>query len=1293
MPNSEDDVFKVVSDFIKGKIGPEGTAMAKLSWEGTHPPTLPERPKLSESFAQLAAEYPLVVSSISRCSRLHTTALVGAMLTLPELQGNCYRLEILAHFAAQFANGKDRPTSAQLCAWFNQLDNGTCGRLEDPSEDLFISNVYFSNKNYRLFEGTAEGNAFYTQIFLNIIELMPNTGGYASLKRSVGALLSISDEIAVRAMLPKNIVGYPNPQGTIRKPKNETFIKIRHRNIFSDEEIHSLGIDLDALKPFEIQKEEISQISDCTPGFTPLDFKPLIRFKDKISVALPSTFGLAIRNLIVEGCIQNSLENSLERSLCQAYENLFKSERLLSALQNPPLHFRQFHGVQASVFTIEIDVGRYLNFIFYADDFANYHNGAFLGMNSFEPVSEFVKNSIEATTSQFSAMPGFREGITIIVGCGWGRSLGLALPDDKPNWRIEVLSAHDLVTLGRYPSFEALDLFRVLDARDAVERLGITLINANGFLNLFGWMNDNDGHIVPHEKLDPDFIGNDGGGALLNITQNSLLKVRYDAANAVDMHIVVRPDGIGTLARRVNGTPRYGTKGLSPFYADVAALENRLFRSVYEGSRRNFWIEAHVNNELELETRYQLSNMVMNWGEAIFRYIDQNRMDEGNQLFSCSFHFNDIAFPSPTDAIPSNESIREIIQFDIDAKTCRSELNVKAGFLSAGRRADNLAERAIVSALLRACLACVAPSTSTEAANRIVEEIIGDDGARHFHAFSAADIRDYVRDSLPTHGQIIERMDDANSRLGLGWLVRNHSDGAELAGQRECCDYLNAMVRALGERIKLSVSRFDRTALIKALLMNHEALFAEQEQWKRTFRAVRALSEDQNLATKTAADKIAHFNAASLASRIIAEIALCESPMAGGILPGKYDIAALLANASQMFHLGGYSDAMNVGVMPAKIRISPAGDILMDHGFTDEVIRPFGLNFQSVSLNDAAENYAENYAEIEEANEQAVGDSSSVDDVEFYNVWKNEFGVTIEDVRSFAEYFSGLATEIGEAILEKTVDEIVVGVSSLGKMENQTAAQCLELFSLIHRKKWDETPAGFKRNDWLPWRFRRRLSVIAKPILQLERGDNARCIVAPVMIVHHIEKFVSDVRFGRFDDQAFPKGKPVSKWIGKINHAQGEAFNKQVADRFVELGWQAEPNLSDGRILNRASDPAFGDVDVLAWSKTERRVLVAECKDLSFDKTFGEIARRLARYRGLETSDGERDDLKKHLDRCSALNTATAELSKFVGFDVGTIEPMLIFSQPTPMQFHKDVGSHGVQMLTFRDIAHWLKTP
>jgi len=107
------------------------------------------------------------------------------MLTLPELQSNTYRLEILVHLAFLCAKGKRRPTQAQVVAWFNQLDNGTCGRQKDPAEDVFLSSVTANSGDYLLFEGSAEGNSFHTQLFLNILDDMHDSASYRLLKAAV----------------------------------------------------------------------------------------------------------------------------------------------------------------------------------------------------------------------------------------------------------------------------------------------------------------------------------------------------------------------------------------------------------------------------------------------------------------------------------------------------------------------------------------------------------------------------------------------------------------------------------------------------------------------------------------------------------------------------------------------------------------------------------------------------------------------------------------------------------------------------------------------------------------------------------------------------------------------------------------------------------------------------------------------------------------------------------------------------------------------------------------------------
>src|SRR3546814_14959532 len=147
----------------------------------------------------------------------------------------------------------------------------------------------------------------------------------------------------------------------------------------------------------------------------------------------------------------------------------------------------------------------------------------------------------------------------------------------------------------------------------------------------------------------------------------------------------------------------------------------------------------------------------------------------------------------------------------------------------------------------------------------------------------------------------------------------------------------------------------------------------------------------------------------------------------------------------------------------------------------------------------------------------------------------------------------------------------------------------------------------------------------------------------------------------------FKKDGVMFKWICSVNVSQDEAFNKQAADKFRSIGWNAKANLSDGQILNRKKNPAFGDVDVLAWDESQKRVLIVECKDLSFDKTIGEIARRLSNYKGTIKANGNRDELKKNLDRCEDIEKNVTHLTKHFVLEVDRITRIWLFSQSTPI--------------------------
>ena len=156
----------------------------------------------------------------------------------------------------------------------------------------------------------------------------------------------------------------------------------------------------------------------------------------------------------------------------------------------------------------------------------------------------------------------------------------------------------------------------------------------------------------------------------------------------------------------------------------------------------------------------------------------------------------------------------------------------------------------------------------------------------------------------------------------------------------------------------------------------------------------------------------------------------------------------------------------------------------------------------------------------------------------------------------------------------------------------------------------------------------------------------------------------------------------MKAWAGTAANRRGSEFANEVAARLVELGWKAVPEINVSKILNKALERDYGDIDVLAWDARSQRVLLIECKDLHFHKTAGELAEQLGDFRG-EMHDGKRDLLRKHLDRCEVLIKHADAVAAHVGLTATPqIEGWIVFSNPVPMLLAWDEFVSQVRVTT-----------
>jgi len=153
-----------------------------------------------------------------------------------------------------------------------------------------------------------------------------------------------------------------------------------------------------------------------------------------------------------------------------------------------------------------------------------------------------------------AASPVSRDGISLFVAGGIGRGISCELTDGLPeNWRLESIPAHDLVTLSWLSGFSGLSLWRLLDARNAIEQEGVTLVNVNGLLNLVAWAENLSGHLIPHGDL-PDDFARPGSKSLLLVPQNALRGLRHAVAAEWNPRRVRDVEGRWVRVRKLDKT-------------------------------------------------------------------------------------------------------------------------------------------------------------------------------------------------------------------------------------------------------------------------------------------------------------------------------------------------------------------------------------------------------------------------------------------------------------------------------------------------------------------------------------------------------------------------------------------------------------------------------------------------------------------------------------------------------------------------------------------------------------------
>lgn len=1207
-----------------------------------------------------ATELHRISGRLRTCDPKSAIARLGGLLTVPALQANTIRIETLVHLAAAHCHGRRDLRRSEIGHMLNeQLGETPVTSLEDPIEDVFVANVETPEGNRRLFEAGWESSAYSAQAVLDTLRCFNDSPEYRNLLASALALLKLSDYVAERVGLRRWDVVSSAPTREIRLPSAAEVVRRAHAITFTRGQLDALGVTREAVEPFILRDKDKRALRQESIGHTSLERRPLVDFGDELVLGLPHAVSPAIRRFVLSELRQLDLLNEFGRTLADVQarqvdrEALFelKGERVYLDLPVPDRAMPSLHS-----WLLKYDVNKYLHVVLLHDNMGWLDDE---GLSSFMMYPENLRANLEEylnrTADHCRLLPDSVEGMTLLVTGGLGRGLFLDLGGWPHQWRSSVIRISDLLMLANEPDRPITRYLKCIKQKKRVEDEGVRAINANGDYNIYCYWRNMNYQLVPYDLRVAE------GSALL-VSTDMVLPVRTEVRSLADRHVLETPDGTYWPVMRFGRDAYFKSMKDRPIYASLGHLRVGMLAGAVDTPRGPSWlvVEPRKGDEEVRHLLYEMWSGFISLYDRLVSEVETLCPEAPTGAVEIRLDLGEVAVPDEyAGSQPVEVAGGPEVEADFERRTAR--VRFPADFLAHFQQPDNTGERLVIRSIVRGLVSLhrrVREGVDEAILDDLTGRVIGGAGARVLHLFHTYHPIEQLL--LQEHHELVflAREDLSFSRLRLSEGCTAAQPGTSITSKNECNEFLHRVVEKVWDQLRTLMQQFDRASVVRKVIEVHEAVIQDRDHWRRTAQAVLALYAPEEDVFAVAQERELNRGNLSVSARTILEMAICECPEAGGRQLSRWDLDELLANAALLIEAAMDSDAINGDLIEPRIDLHFNGDYTIDREFHRSVIKPFHTDCLREELLAAARDYRRLY------HRERPGTRTRADEVfsaDFIEAFQAEFGLTPDEAVDGVAVLMGLAVERNSVIVETTLGDLKASLISAGSLSPAAAQAFIRTFSISHRPKWDEPLAGFRKQDLYPWRFRRRLSVAARPILVFGERDSDKVFFGAGMVRAGVAYLIGRSEDGQLPQEFFVS-KEMAKYIGAVNSKRGHAFAQSVAEQLEKDGWYTR---TEAKMTELGGSAELGDADILAWRITGEIQLV-ECKRLQLARTVAEVAEICRRFQG-----EAKDELDRHIRRVEWIKANPRGLERIVGFvpDPANIDHRLVTNTRVPIMY------------------------
>ena len=1063
------------------------------------------------------------------------------------------------------------------------------------------------------------------------------------------------------------------------------------RVTFTREDLAALEIDPGFLEPFLLAPEGTKRLKIESHGNTSVERFPLISFGNEVVFACPTAVSPAVRRFTLDWVAEHGDLDEFAYVLGKQQEDLV-FDRLLrfmsaSADQLADGWPESVAGIsppaRSAISLCAIDRDKVGHVILQHDNLRSVRVRGLLSTRVAEQAGTTqLQEHVRSVAALFG--PEVKGGIVLLVGGGFGRGRALRAPELPAGWHVAAMSLPDLESFAWADGTSLLKIWKLFEELDRLGREKMDLPLTNGLLNFYAHWEQQGFSLVPPQIPYPP-----RHRVHIRIATDHVLPFRIREYRRNDIHASsFNNRGDSVIVRRLHRDPFFKELSMQPVYGAVEFAEHSLLAGVVEGQQLLVWVRATSRlGSAEADKFYfKIWEGLLDWINRILPSLEPIAPPGGMPPFHVRLS---LLQADRWSQFPLEAGVGEPAPPTLEVSVERAEIEVGLpyGFLALLRRPQNDAERALLETACTGLLMLIEHFTGAESkrnARDLVKAVMPTANERALHLFEVRNPAVHLATASGIQPRFLSPEDQEAIAIGLTWPVLEREPEERevvITGREQCLSVLNGVVSRHWSHIRERLVELEAVSVIRMALENSEVLHGDREHWRHTAQALFALHGGPGEVVSIAGRREGQRALSNQAARVLAEMALSTSPLGAGRSASYADFDSLTASIAALLRCAADSDAIRGRVAEPRLAVKPNGTIESDEAFMAEVATPYVLSSFSTDYRAAASKYGDLFLP---GGEKESGGDLGLEDTALIEAFQCEYGLTPLRFLEAAVELVDFAAQEARSVPLTTRAAISARLREKRGFAAEEVDAFFRMIALERREQWDKTPPGYAQRDWQPWHFRRRLSLVSRPLVVTGVSHDAPVLYGAYQMGASASYLLEGIRLGWFPNEFFVS-KEMRRYQGSVAERLGHAFTADTAAELSRLGWEVRTEV---QMRTLGAPKALGDVDVVAWSAADARLLLIECKRLQPARNVGEIAERLKQFRGESL-----DRLGRHLRRVEWISAHLEGVRKKLHLPAAVQNPfsLLITNSEVPMQYKRDLVLPPDHVMPLKDVGQRLR--